>query len=235
MPRARSVERLPLGRLSLERVAQALAVLCLVILSVLAGKPSFTNASQPPRGIRDPMIALEMARDVGEVDAILGESPGPDREAMRLKQYIDFAFILSYVALFGAMGAALARRSRWGWVVAAGGLAMGGPDVLENLAILRLLPVDLASTTQAMIDAIRQASLIKWSCASMAMVVIALFFLDGRRWRLRMVGVVNFAAGALICWGLVSNSMLVWGGAMMAAGVLASAATLKSVTHEPAA
>src|SRR5260221_720922 len=62
-----------------ERVAQALAVLCLVILAVLAGKPSFTNASQPPRGIRDPMIALQMARDAGEVDAILGESPGPDR------------------------------------------------------------------------------------------------------------------------------------------------------------
>ena len=226
----RSPERLPL-----ERVAQALAVLCLVILAVLAGKPSFTNASQPPRGIRDPMIALEMARDVGEVDAILGESPGPDREAMRLKQYIDFAFIVSYVALFGGMGAALARRSRWGWLVAVSGVAMGVPDVLENLAILRLLPVDLGNTTQAMIDAIRQASVIKWSCASVAMVVLALFFLDASRWRVRMVGAVNFAAGALTYWGLVDNSILVWGGGVMAAGVLASAATLKSVTYEPAA
>jgi hypothetical protein len=226
----RSPERLPL-----ERVTQALAVLCLMILAVLAGKPSFTNASQPPRGIRDPMIALEMARDPGEVDAILGESPGPDREAMRLKQYIDFAFIVSYVALFGAMGAALARRSRWGLLVAVSGVAMGVPDVLENLAILRLLPVDLGNTTQAMIDAIRQASVIKWSCASAAMVVLALFFLDARRWGVRMVGVVNFAAGALTCWGLVDNPMLVWGGGVMAAGVLASAATLKSVTYEPAA
>jgi len=230
MRRLRSPKRLPL-----ERVAQALAVLCLVILAVLAGKPSFTNASQPPRGIRDPMIALEMARDVGEVDAILGESPGPDREAMRLKQYIDFAFIVSYVALFGAMGAALARRSRWGLLVAVSGVAMGVPDVLENLAILRLLPVDLGNTAQSMIDTIRHASVIKWSCASAAMVVLAGFFLDANRWRLRMVGAVNFAAGALICWGLVDNSVLVWGGGVMAAGVLASAATLKSVTYEPAA
>jgi hypothetical protein len=230
MRRVRSPERVPL-----ERVVQALAVLCLVVLAVLAGKPAFTNASQPPRGIRDPMIALQMARDVGEVDAILGESPGPDREAMRLKQYIDFAFIVSYVALFGAMGAALARRSRWGWLVAVSGVAMGVPDVLENIAILRLLPVDLGNTTQAMIDAIRQASLIKWSCASVAMVVLALFFLDARRWRVRMVGVLNLAAGALTCWGLVNNSILVWGGGVMAAGVLASAATLKSVTYEPAA
>ena len=226
----RSPERVPL-----ERVVQALAVLCLVVLAVLAGKPAFTNASQPPRGIRDPMIALQMARDAGEVDAILGESPGPDREAMRLKQYIDFAFIAGYVALFGAMGAALARRSRWGLLVAVSGVAMGVPDVLENLAILRLLPVELDNTTQAMIDAIRQASAIKWSCASAAMVVLSLFFLDARRWRARTVGVVNFAAGALLCWGLVSNSVLVWGGGVMAAGVLASAATLKSITYEPAA
>ena len=112
---------------------------------------------------------------------------------------------------------------------------MGVPDVLENLAILRLLPVDLGNTTQAMIDAIRHASVIKWSCASVAMVVLALFYLDARRWRVRMVGAVNFAAGALTCWGLVNNSMLVWGGGVMAAGVLASAATLKSVTYEPAA
>jgi len=48
---------------------------------------SFTNASQPPRGIHDPMIALEMARDVGEVAAILGESPGPDREAIKNKTH----------------------------------------------------------------------------------------------------------------------------------------------------
>jgi hypothetical protein len=218
-------------------------VLCLVILAVLAGKPAFTNASQPPRGIRDPMIALQMARDAGEVDAILGESPGPDREAMRLKQYIDFAFIVSYVALFGVMGAALARRSRWGWLVAASGVAMGVPDVVENLAILRLLPVELGNTTQAMIDAIRQASVIKWSCASAAMVVLSLVYLDARpwrvldarRWRARTVGALNFAAGALACWGLVNNSILVWGGGVMAAGVLASAATLKSVTYEPAA
>jgi len=228
---------------SLERVVQALAVLCLVILAVLTGKPNFTNASQPPRGIRDPMIALQMARDVAEVDAILGESPGPDREAMRLKQYIDFAFIVSYVALLGAMGAALTRRSRWGILVAVSGVAMGVPDVFENLAILRLLPVDLGSTTQAMIDAIRQASVVKWSCASAAMVVLALFYLDARPWRgldarrwgARLVGAVNFAAGALVCWGLADNSVLVWGGGAMAAGVLASAATLKSVTHEPAA
>jgi len=226
----RSPEWLPL-----ERVAQALSVLCLAVLAVLAGKPSFTNASQPPRGIRDPMIALEMAREAGEVDAILGESPGPDREAMRLKQYIDFAFIVSYVALFGAMGAALARRSRWGWLVAVSGVAMGVPDALENLAILRLLPVDLSNTTQAMVDAIRQASVVKWSCASAAMVVLAIIYMDARWWRMRMVGVVNFAAGAVICWGLVDNSVLVWGGGAMAAGVMASAATLKSVTYESAA
>ena len=230
MPRARSAERVPA-----ERVAQALAVLCLAILAVLAGRPAFTNASQPPRGIADPMIALQMARDVEEVDDTLGEAPSPDREAMRLKQYVDFAFIASYVALLVVMGAALARRSRWGWALGGLGAAAGVFDILENVAILRLLPVDLGSTTQQLIDAIRHASLAKWSCASLAMVALAIFFLDARRWWLRALGAANFGAGALVCWGLANNAVLVWAGGAMAAGLLASAATLKFATHEPAA
>src|ERR1700691_188536 len=82
-----------------ERIAQMLAVLALMILILLAGKPSFTNASVPVRGIHDPGIALQVARNVDEIDAILGPAPSADREAMRLKQYLDFAFIVTYVGI----------------------------------------------------------------------------------------------------------------------------------------
>ena len=81
------------------RLAQILAVLCFVILAVLAGKPHFTNASQPVRGIADPGIALQTVRSVSEVDDILSDTPSADREVMRIKQYIDFAFIAAYAAL----------------------------------------------------------------------------------------------------------------------------------------
>src|SRR5882762_8868028 len=92
---------MPLVRL--RRAAGFIAILNLALIFILSGKPHFTNASRPPRGIANPVVALEMARDVDEVDAILGEAPSPDREAMRVKQYIDFAFIASYAALYVAL------------------------------------------------------------------------------------------------------------------------------------
>ena len=99
-------------KISAERAAQILAVLCLVILAVMAGKPSFTNASQPVRGIADPGIALQTARGIDEIDAILSDAPSADREIMRIKQYIDFAFIAAYAALSVVMARAMWRR---GW------------------------------------------------------------------------------------------------------------------------
>jgi hypothetical protein len=220
--------------LSLERKAQALAVLCLAILAVMAGRPSFTNASQPGKGVHDPMIALQMARDIGDVDDILEDAPSPDREVMRLKQYIDFAFIASYVALLWMMGRALSRRSRWGYALALCGIAVAVPNVIENLEILRLIPLDLSDTPQALIDSIRHASVAKWSAASIAMVILGLFFLDAKRWSLRLLGAADVLAGAAACWGLVNHPVLAWAGGSMAAGLLLSAATLKFVTYESA-
>ena len=220
--------------LSLERRVQALAVLCLAILAVMAGRPSFTNASQPAEGIYDPMIALQMARDIGDVDDILEDAPSPDREVMRLKQYIDFAFIASYVALLWMMGRALAQRSRWGYVLALCGIAVAVPNLIENLEILRLIPLELRDTPQVLIDRIRHASVAKWSAASLAMVILGIFFLDAKRWSLRLLGAADVLAGAAACRGLVHHPALTWAGSCMAAGLLLSAATLKFVTYEPA-
>ena len=87
-------------RLSLEQWAGALAVLCLAIAALLVGKPSFSNASLPVRGIDDPVIAIQAARSLTDVDWVLGNAPSPDREVMRIKQRVGFAFIGAYTALF---------------------------------------------------------------------------------------------------------------------------------------
>src|SRR5258705_8868391 len=96
-----------------ERLAQILAALCLVIVAVMAGKPSFTNASQPVRGIADPGIALQTVRGIDEIDAILSDAPSADREVMRIKQYIDFALIAAYAAIAVVIAWATRRRQRW--------------------------------------------------------------------------------------------------------------------------
>src|SRR5258708_19388203 len=139
-------------RLSLktpERLAQALAVLCLMIILLMAGKPAFTNASLPVRGIHDPGIALQVARNVDEVDSILGEAPSADREVMRLKQYVDFAFIAAYVSLAVVMCWVLARRMRLAAIALLGcTISAGTFDISENLALPLLLPPPSHPTPQ---------------------------------------------------------------------------------------
>ena len=135
-----------------ERVAIILAVLCAVLLVLVEGRPYFTTASVPPRGIRDPQVALQMVRSVREVDAILSDAPSPDREVMRMKQYIDFAFIASYAALFIVMTWALLPLTRWAWLIGIFGVLAALHDVMENLDILRLIDTPLDSVTAQMIS-----------------------------------------------------------------------------------
>jgi hypothetical protein len=160
---------------SKKRLVILLAMLTLAAFILLVGPPSFTNASKPRFG--DPMLALQFARDVQDVDWILGDAPSPDREVMRVKQYVDFGFIACYVSLCAALGAVAARKGGWRKVAGiAGGicsLAAGLFDVLENRAILNLLDVPLRATTPAMIQAIREPSTAKWILAGVTVVLLA--------------------------------------------------------------
>ena len=160
---------------SQRRLTLLLAMLTAASFLLLWGRPSFTNASKPRFG--DPMLALQFARDVQDVDWILGDAPSPDREVMRVKQYVDFAFIACYSALCAALGAMAARKGGWRQVtgIAAGicGLAAGVFDVLENRAILNLLDVPLRATTPAMIQAIRGPSTAKWILAGVTVVLLS--------------------------------------------------------------
>ena len=163
----------------MSRVALLLAMLTVAAFVLLMGRPSFTNASKPRFG--EPMLALQFARDVQDVDWILGDAPSPDREVMRVKQYVDFGFITCYTALFLVLSALAIRKGGWKQVsgIAAGlcGLAAGVFDVLENRAILNLLDVPLRATTPAMIQAIRGPSTAKWILAGVTVVLLAVSFI----------------------------------------------------------
>ncbi len=160
---------------SKHRLVILLAMLTAASFVLLLGRPSFTNASKPRFG--DPMLALQFARDVQDVDWILGDAPSPDREVMRVKQYVDFGFIACYTGLFLALAALVIRKGGWRQVtgIAAGicGLAAGVFDVLENRAILNILDVPLRATTPAMIQAIRGPSTAKWILAGVTVVLLA--------------------------------------------------------------
>lgn len=208
----------------LERITGWLALLTLAMAVILLGNPTFTRASFPPRGIPDPVLGLQMARDVTEVDAVLGDAPSPDREVMRIKQYWDFAFIASYACLYLALSVWIGRAwpsGRWIAVVTAMcGLSAAVFDVRENLAILRILDVRLSQTTQPMIDAIRQPSLIKWTLAFLALSILSVFCLWQNQWRMRLVGAVNAAAALLGFIGLWTNMLIAWAAFLMLLGLI---------------
>jgi len=165
---------------SLQRVTVVLAMLTMAAFLLLLGRPSFTNASRPPR-FGDPMLALQFARDLQDVDWILGDAPSPDREVMRVKQYVDFGFITFYTALALALSLLATRKGGWRHItaIASGicGVAAGVFDVLENRAILHLLDVPLRATTPAMIQAIRGPSTAKWILAGVTVVLLGASFI----------------------------------------------------------
>ncbi|MEP6962405.1 MAG: hypothetical protein ABI995_10005, partial [Acidobacteriota bacterium] len=83
----------PLYRLYRDPVKRATlisAILSLTTLALLFGPPHFSTASQPQR-YSDPQLEIQTVHDIEDLRLTLGDSPSQDREAMRLKLYIDFA------------------------------------------------------------------------------------------------------------------------------------------------
>jgi hypothetical protein len=198
------------------------------MIVLMLGHPSFSNAARPQRGIDDPVLALQMAMDLSDIDAILSDAPSPDRETMRLKQYLDFGFIACYLGLYLVLSALLARGVAWGRAPAIAaavcGVAAAAFDVTENLAILRICAIPLSQTTQAMVDFIRLVSLAKWALAFAAIALLTSYFFGSRRWTGRAVGAVNVVTVVIGFYGLYDHRFLAYAGIPMVVGLVGIAA-----------
>ncbi len=219
-----------------QRIARALAAWCLVFLVVLAGRPSFTNASLPVRGVADSVIALQMARNTDEVEAILGETPSADREVMRVKQYVDFSLIAGYFALAMLIAAALKRsgRRRIAPIINLLAIVAAALDIRENFATLRVVNLSLSQLTPALLDSLRFTSIAKWIALTAAMALLATVAVTRRRWYPRAAGLLSLAGCVFTAAGLFYNALLAWGGLFMLLGLLLTAVTLKELTYESA-
>ncbi len=219
-----------------QRIARALAAWCLVFLVVLAGRPSFTNASLPVRGVDDPVIALQMARNADEVEAVLGDAPSPDREVMRVKQYVDFALIAGYLALALMIAAALfPTRHRWLALIIGGVSVLAAfADVRENLNTLQIVNLPLSQLNPVLLESLRFTSFTKWILLAAAVALLATVTLARKQWFLRAAGLLGLSGAIVTAGGLFYNSILVWGGLLMFFGLLLTAVTLKELTYESA-
>jgi hypothetical protein len=164
---------------TLPRLAIWLAVLCVFIFVLLLGQPHYTNASRPPW--YGPDLGIQFARTPDDIGLILSDAPSLDREVMRIKVYIDYAFLTAYSALFVTLGL-LAARGPMAWQKVAGiaaavcGVAAGLFDVMENRAIFKLLDATLAQTTAPMIGAVHAAALAKWILLALTVLLLAAGF-----------------------------------------------------------
>lgn len=210
--------------MKVDKLVGVASVFCLAMIAILFGRPSFSNASRPVRGITNPILAMEVVRNVNEVDAVLSDAPSADREVMRIKQYADFGFIAGYVTLYALMAALLAKEGRaMAMAAAILGIAAGTFDVIENFGILRIVDANLAHTTQSMIDWVRYPSLIKWAAASLALALIGVLAMRTRQIGLRIVGALYILGAILGSLGLWNNVLLQWLGIAMACGLVGTA------------
>jgi hypothetical protein len=215
---------------SADRLAGALAVLCLAVAVLLVGKPSFSNASLPVRGVDDPVIAIQAARSLTDVDWVLGNAPSPDREVMRIKQRIGFVFIGAYTALFLTLALLLLRSGGLGRIAGPAAmicaLATAAFNIAENLAILRILDVPLYQTTAPMIGAIRSASFATWALAALTLALLSTFFLRSPRMLMRATDALFLVTAAMQLYGLRDNRFLVWEGGAAALALVGVAVAM---------
>jgi hypothetical protein len=219
--------------MSLERVSGLFALWCVAMLILIGSPPSFSSASKQQAGMLGPGLALQMAHDVRDVEALLSDKPNEDREAMRTKQYEDFGFIAGYLCLFLALSVLLARSypglRAIAIIAALSGAGAAIFDVMENLAILRIVDVKIVDTTQYMVDAIHHASLAKWTLAFIALGLLSTYFLRHRNWFAKLVGGIDAAAGFIGLVSLIDQSLyplLFVAALLLAAGLLAGAVVL---------
>jgi hypothetical protein len=214
---------------TLERVAGICAILCLAISALLLGPPSFSNASLPVRGITDPVIAIQAARGTVDLDYVLGQAPSPDREVMRVKERIGFAFIAAYSALLLALSVLLLRSGGLGRMIAPAAvvcaLGAAGFNFASNLAVLRILDLTLEETTAPMINAIRSAGFASWTLAALTLFLLSVYFFRSPKLLSRITGSLLVLTAVLQLIGLRDGQFLVLASVPAGLALLAIAAT----------
>jgi hypothetical protein len=218
------------GAVPSNRIAGIFSVLCLAISALLLGKPSFSNASLPVRGITDPVIAIQAARGIVDVDYVLGQAPSPDREVMRVKQHIGFAFIGAYTALLLTLSLLLLRAGGPGRMLAPAAmvctLAAAAFNLTSNLAVLRILDRPLEETTAPMLNAIRSPAFASWSLAALTLSLLSVYFFRSPRLLPRITGSLFVITALMQLYGLRDGQFLVLASVPAGLALLAIAATL---------
>jgi hypothetical protein len=216
--------------MTLDRLAGIFAVLVLAVSALLLGQPSFSNASLPVRGITDPVIAIQAARNIVDIDYVVGQAPSPDREVMRFKLRIGFAFAGAYTALLLTLSLLLLQSGGVGRIIAPASivcaLSAAAFNIASNLAVLRILDVPLEETTPSMINSVRSAAFASWSLAALTLLLLSTHFFRSPKLLAKITGTLFVLAAGMQLYGLHDGQYLVLGSLPAGLALLAIAARL---------
>jgi hypothetical protein len=227
-------------------VVRAAAVAALVVLAL--GVTLYLNGSrfEPvqkgslPGGFSGRGLAMELARSVSDVKAILHSSDRKNyqnnRDVMSTQQHLDFPFIASYWLLF-SLCAVLVSQRRFpyaGLIGAAAGFistASALLDIREDIFILRIARANLDASVQPLIDQCRTAAVWKWGLLFLAMILLSALFIGRSDWNggyraLAIPGVLIALSGALGLVTLPFDGTVEKALAIMLLGFLALSAVL---------
>jgi hypothetical protein len=166
------------------RISAVVAVVVLTIGACMFAASDFKHRSLP-RGFESPVLAMEMARSMEEIKAIVGGPGHSDRSQMRSQQHMDFLFIVAYWSEFLLIGVLLWHRNfslarllaliAWSCATLAAGL-----DVRENVGILGVLSAPPTPEHDPLVQAVRFAATSKWLLLFVAMILLSFVFIRRR-------------------------------------------------------
>lgn len=216
-------------------------LLALGLLMALAVLGAIMRAQIPPRldlplDLQSTALASEFVSSPDEIASIVG-SDHRYAKPLEQQQYIDFAFILCYVALFVLFALTLSRYDVPGarvlaWTALVCAVAAGAFDFAENFAILKYLHTPSASST-----GVRSFSVPKWALAFFVLAIESVVFFfwptKGLWWRAAAIGVgalALFAGGSGVLFSLlVSVPDIAWSAEWMTWAMAAMLAFLAAI------
>ena len=172
-----------------QRLARAIAIVSLLVLLVAVwmgvGARAFSCLQEPclPNSFRGHVAALEFARTVPDVQAIVGDLGNANREVMHRQLNRDFIFIGLYLVLYILLAVVLSRTRSVAplliVITVAAAVCTAGFDVLENVRALQVLNVPLAGLDGFQVAGILDAAVIKWTFSFVTAALLSLAFRYG--------------------------------------------------------
>jgi hypothetical protein len=200
-------------------IAYCLLLLLGVVFSLLSSSQSRARSDAPPaklpHGLSKPMLALELARTVDDVEQIVGDQGDPRRAKMLALLRTDtFGFIPTYWLYFLSLSWLLAHRSIpysfwFGVAVAVCATAAALFDLAENHYIRVTLETPLSQTAADTVRGIYRSSLIKWLLIFVALALLSRLFLE-RGDLLVIIGILFLITSVLGFVGLRHNPAIEW-------------------------